>query len=49
MASALFDSLLATGGGCDTPPNISEAAERMIMTFVPNVKLNDEVGDQQRI
>ena len=42
IASALFDSEIASGGGGTTPPEISETTRRMTMKFLPHVKLSKE-------
>ena len=48
MTSALFGSVFAPGGGT-TPPKISEIAGRMTMKFLPDLKLNEEVGNQKKM
>ena len=49
IASALFDSLLASGGGSGTaapPPKISETTGRITMKFLPDIKLIEEAQNQ---
>ena len=45
MASALFDSAIASGGWYH-PPKISETTGPMTMKFLPDVKLNKEARNQ---
>ena len=40
-AHALFDSLLSSGGGAGGTPKILETTGRMIMKFLPDVKLSE--------
>ena len=51
MASALFDSLMASGGkGSGTiPPKIAESTGPMTMKFLLDVKLNKEARNQKKI
>ena len=50
MASALLDSLLASGGGSGTIlPKISETTERLAMKFLPDVKLSKEARIKKKI
>ena len=42
IASALFDSEIASGGVVPPPPEISETTGRMNMKFLPDVKLSQE-------
>ena len=46
VASALLDSLIASGGGI-TPPKISETTGRITMEFLPDVKLSEEARNQK--
>ena len=49
IASALFDSVIASGGGGTTPPpKISVTTERMTMKFLPDVKLSEEARNQKK-
>ena len=46
--SALFDSLLASGGGGGNPPKISGTAGRMIMKFLLDVKYYKEARNPKK-
>ena len=46
IASALFDSAIASGGWCH-PPKISETTGPMTMKFLPDVKLSREARKQK--
>ena len=49
MVSALFDSLMASGGeGGTIPPKISETPVPMTMKFVPYFKINIEARNQKK-
>ena len=49
IASALFDSEIASGGGGTTPPEISETTGRVNMKVLADVKLSEEARNQKKI